>query len=478
MKINGMIKKQLIGITILTLLISNGVTVSAAGKTIEAFKNNTYSGTSDCQVMINGVKSQDSSYTSLFKNKNSSPAISQSDFTGKSRCIKYWASHGNNYGQLWGDSGVSINIFNINNFKWSGSNLEFVFLAACNQLDGANQNPRAKYANAMIGNKAVRVVCGYHEGAPQAGQNHDAYVAQKFINKAKTGESVKSSWIQANQLYGNNYYCVLTHSGNVQYSRFPGFPGLTYTRPGSSSTTILRFSAANPGGTNQPLTSGGSSFNTFIQNIDIPNYSIKATNNDISVKADVKTTVLKMDDYMTTQNGEIGDKKVQISDKKAVSMAEKWLTDVYSGVTIDDFKDAELSVIPIVMAEVNLDGHSEKEIEVVVAYDISFNSKFNGIPIKGDRYCAIVDDSGVSSSAVCHRNYIVINNDDPKISNDKEIIREKLVSFGVNIEKIVNASIMFMDEDGDGIFDPIISVRTSDGKTTMYNTITGKLSVG
>ena len=114
MKNSKIVKKHVIGITILTLLFSNAVTVSAAGKTIEAFKNNTYSGTSDCQVMINGVKSQDSSYTSLFKNKNSSPAISQSDFTGKSRCIKYWASHGNNSGQLWGDSGVNFNIFNIN----------------------------------------------------------------------------------------------------------------------------------------------------------------------------------------------------------------------------------------------------------------------------------------------------------------------------------------------------------------------------
>ena len=36
-------------------------------------------------------------------------------------------------------------------------------------------------------------------------------------------------------------YAVLTHSGNVQYSRFPGFPGKTYSRPNSSSKKILRF---------------------------------------------------------------------------------------------------------------------------------------------------------------------------------------------------------------------------------------------
>jgi len=68
---------------------------------------------------------------------------------------------------------------------------------------------------------------------------------------AKTGESVKSSWIKANEYVAglnNNQkdalaanYAVLTHYGDVQYSRFPGFPGNTYGRPDSSSKKILRF---------------------------------------------------------------------------------------------------------------------------------------------------------------------------------------------------------------------------------------------
>ena len=43
------------------------------------------------------------------------------------------------------------------------------FLAACYQLSGDKN--RGKYANAMIGDKAVRVICGYHEQAPGAGPN-------------------------------------------------------------------------------------------------------------------------------------------------------------------------------------------------------------------------------------------------------------------------------------------------------------------
>ena len=386
----------------IVLMVSNNLNCFAAGKTIEAFKNNNYKGTSDCEEMINGVKGQDSSYTSAFKGPNNS--ISLSDFTGKTKAIKYWASHGSNAGKLWGNSKVSIDIMRINNFTWSGSNLEFVFLAACNQLDGANKNPRAKYAKAMLGNNAVRVICGYHESAPQAGAHHDAAVVRNFIAKAKTGESVKSSWILANQIYGSSNYCVLTHSGNVQYSRFEGFPGTTYNRPGVRSKSILRFSSANQGGTQQLF----SSLRTSIQNMDIPDYSLKAMDKNITINPDTETTVLKLDNYITTQNGEISDKEISISEQQAIQLAQNWIDNIYLGVDLSDFNNAEFSINPIVMAEVDLDGNVDNEVETCVAYDISFKGTYNGIPIEGEKYCAVVDSSGIISSAVCHRDYEMV----------------------------------------------------------------------
>ena len=97
----------------------------------------------------------------------------------------------------------------------------------------------------MLGNKAVRVICEYHDKAPAIADNK---VANKFLDFAKTGESVKSSWIKANEyVYAHNgytnakNYAVLTHTGNVQYSRFPGFSGNTYARPKLDSKKILRF---------------------------------------------------------------------------------------------------------------------------------------------------------------------------------------------------------------------------------------------
>ena len=48
------------------------------------------------------------------------------------------------------------------------------------------------------------------------------------------------------------------------------------------------------------------------------------------------------------------------------------------------------------------------EVETCVAYDISFKGAYNGIPIEGEKYCAVVDSSGIISSAVCHRDYEMV----------------------------------------------------------------------
>lgn len=150
------------------------IEIKAAGKTVEAFENNPYgdsgkgqSKTSDAKQMYNGIKKYDSDYKGIYKEGKK---INVSDFYSKSRTIKYWAGEGNEYGELWGKFApyrYTINIFeDKDNFSWSGSNLEFVFLAVCNQLNKEGENPVKKYAKAMLGDKAVRVICGYHDKAP------------------------------------------------------------------------------------------------------------------------------------------------------------------------------------------------------------------------------------------------------------------------------------------------------------------------
>lgn len=205
--------------------------------------------------MVYGVKNYISSYSTTYKEAYQ---VTKSDFYDKTKTIKYWAAHGTNAGSMWGTSNnVQVNIFNdYSNFSWAGGNLEFVFLAVCKQLDGLGSNPRAEYARAMIGDRAVRTVCGYHEAAP-SGIDDD--IARKFLEYAKTEESVKSSWILANTYYANlgystRDYLVLTHSGAVQYSRFEGFSDTIYNRPDASSTTIANEEMIVSGDWNETFT--------------------------------------------------------------------------------------------------------------------------------------------------------------------------------------------------------------------------------
>lgn len=391
------------------------LTCFAAGKTVAGYKNTTYSGSSDASVFVYGVDGYDSSYSTTYRYGSN---ISQSDFYDKTKTIKYWAAHGNNTGSMWGDANsVEIDIFNdYTNFSWAGGNLEFVFLAACNQLDGLGSNPRAEYARAMIGDSAVRAICGYHEGAPST---KDADVAEKFLEYAETGESVKSSWILANQYWANlgwstSYYLVLTHSGNVQYSRFEGYPGLPYNRPNASSTTILRFSST--GSNTQPTAVSnelnGVSFNTSIDELQetvVPTYSLAAdpyiptTTDTAQFDLIVETNVRSVSSPVSAAIGEIGHEPLSMTPEEAAINAFVWLGDSFCELPVALLTEDNVEVVPIVMAEVNLDGGPE--VEQVVAYSVTKNNEYNGIRILGDHCNIIVDDNGTLFTSMMWADY-------------------------------------------------------------------------
>lgn len=482
-------RKNFFGILSMSICLSllGNIPVYAAGKTVEAFKNNTFTGTSDCRKFVNGIKGQVPSYTATLKE---GAGISISDFQRKTKAIKYWASHGSSSGRLWGTaSGVDFNIHNIGNFKWSGSNLEFVFLAACYQLSGDKN--RAKYANAMVGDKAVRAICGYHEQAPGAGTNKDGAVVDHFMSYAKTGESVKSSWILANKKYGNNNYLVLTHAGNAQYSRFEGFPGSTYSRPGAGSTTILRFSSANPGGVPQPRNlSADLEIGRNADGIDIaiPNYAIRATDVDINVKEDMNVTVLSDDGGTTTLNGEIKEQGVEITADEAENKSVEWINRAFNGINFTEFDNGNMEIREIVAAEVDLDGNSQNEVEKTVAYDVTYNYTFDGIPVKGDFYSAIVDDTGVVSSLVNHNEYEKMPSQRSaqlSLEDALRVLESEVEGDSVSMAVTRDASmrtpsdisdveVAFCDGDNDGIFEPAYIFELTDGSSYQINSFTGE----
>lgn len=470
-------KRKIINIImVIVLFLSNVATCEAAGKTAIGLENNTPQGTSDAQAFVNGIKSKDPSYSIKYK----SPSyVRESDFYAKDYAIKYWSSHGSNSGKLWGkNNNVDFNIFDKSNFKWSGGNLEFVFLAACKQLDGSGSNPRKQYAKAMTGSRAVRVICGYHEQAPA---NIDKDVANKFIQYAKTGESVKSSWILANKYYqdkgySTGVYCVLTHSGNVQYSRFPGFPGATYTRPGASSKTILRFSAANPGGVVQP-----SRVNSKITK-NIPNYVLKANPIKLKVKDNANLKVLRDGTNLMMIGKEIGSTSVNMTKSEAVKKCKKELSKTITNYSSFDINSTTVTVAPIVMAEVNMNGNTEKE--TAVAYDVTIKHMYDGIEIQGDYLSGIVSDTSTSYLAGNWSNIkkVKVNQKKKIVDYQEAISKIKKYSSVSKKEKrrtsISEGTIVFIYNDTSGYYEPNwVFESTKATETYNVNCLSGNVKV-
>ena len=119
-------------------------------------------------------------------------------------------------------------------------------------------------------------------------------------------------------------------------------------------------------------------------------------------------TVLSDDGGTATLNGEVKDQSVEITADEAENKSAEWINEAFQGVNFTDFDSGNLELREIVAAEVDLDGNTQNEVEETVAYDVTYNYAFEGIPVKGDFYSAIVDDTGVVSSLVNHNEYEII----------------------------------------------------------------------
>lgn len=454
-----------------------GQTVLAAGNhNIQALKLNPFDNKqNDAMVVANGIKSNASGYSYQITNKTT--GITSDDFYTNSDYIKYWSGEGVSSGQLWGNTPGNDSVdIDSQSPSWAGGNLEFVFLAVCNQLNGSEGiKPRQIYAKAMRGNNAVRVISGYHGNAPS---NADAVIADKFIAYAKTGESVKSSWILANEFYKNDNnvggynarnYCVLTHSGNVQYSRFDGFPGNTYSRPGSSSQTILRFSSVNPNGTTE-LSSAG------LSTLEIPNYALKGTAKNITVVAD-NVIKDKNNDKLSAVIDEIGDTPISMSDELAIDIGLNWLKNNVAGLTRATVEEQKVEVTPIVMAEI--DENDNESEEQIVAYVINIQNQFDGVRISGEGFDAIVDSKGVIAANVKWSDFEKVKNQTKAAPISYE--QAKILLGNTNKTRgaaedfdEMNAELSFVYDEDDGVYYP---TWTFNGNDNFYsvNCLTGEI---
>lgn len=389
-----------LSVLLICSVLIDPVESSAEGKTIGAYKCTKYTNEkgSDAKTIYQGVKGYDSNYSGEYL-EAASKSITSNNFYDKSKTIKYWSSHGLLDGTLYGNDNNSVS-FNIKkSFSWAGGKLEFVFLAACNQLN-KDGGPLNTYANAMLGAKAVRVICGYHSKAPDGGDN---LVAKKFMDYAKTGESVKSSWIKANEYVAglnNNQkdalaanYAVLTHSGNVQYSRFPGFPGNTYTRPDSSSKKILRF---RKNVENEEVLKTAKKRNTKILGKMLAKDNLEQKPVKFEVNPTCEEMVFNDEDKLSLDGGEVKANEVELSKSEIYKEVTGYVDKNLLNSEKVDLIEKEMIVEPILMDNALSDDREEK----VVAYSVTFPHIYDGYIVEGDKLVAIVDGEGVKYTAV------------------------------------------------------------------------------
>ena len=480
------ISLMLTGIIIGGMSLCTPITTKAAGKTIESYKATTYSGKkSDAKIIYNKVKSYDSAYSGVYQEQTQ---VTSSDFYNKSRNIKYWSSHGSTSGSVWGNGSckAKVNIFNDkSNFSWSGSNLEFVFLAACYQLGKNGKNPVKKYAAAMCGDKAVRVICGYHEKAPSSG---DAKVAEKFISYAKTGESVKSSWIKANEAVyqdtnytGCRQYAVLTHSGNSQYSRFPGFPGKTYSRPGASSKKILRFRRGIESGESIKKVKRATK-----NSIEIPTYRLKATPITFTIKNNCKDVVLHEGNTISTTAGEIGDSSINYDKNTLFKTVKKYYDENY----LDNSNTVSLDESNMIIAPITVsDAAIADDKETTIAYSINIRNTYNGIPILGDGYNAIVDEEGIKytytswnklekekipEKALSYDEAVTKLENNEKIESNKAIKTLKSTNESIK-DEIDNTKVVFILNKSTGYYEPAYQFNLNNDESYNVNCYNGRV---
>jgi hypothetical protein len=185
-------------------------------------------------------------------------------YWAKDQDVLYWSGHGYPSGKLsynsakdtfGGPEKVGINWVTsgkTTNSAWN-ADLEWVIFAACSQMTNPARN---KWAKTMLGTKhQVHSISGYNGTGPGDDKDNDpenppwSYgsdnaVVEKFFQQVEGSNSVRYSWLKANEANGINHWGVLTHYQN-RYDRLWSFPLSGYNRyygdPVPGQTPNIRF---------------------------------------------------------------------------------------------------------------------------------------------------------------------------------------------------------------------------------------------
>ena len=316
--------------------------------------------------------------------------------------------------------------------------IRVLILASCYQLDS---NCISTYAKIMKAS-GIRAIAGYHEQAPSYG---DHTIAASFINFAESGESIKSSWRQANN--GQNWAVLVYEDGANQYYRLPGFPGNTYSAP-SSSTPIYRYAnfIDNTGNTGQPVSTSASNASAIPTTLVFEDISENDTEN-----------ILYRDSVGTAVNE---NETVQIAENEAeerITEADLQNAICVESSVIKELVDTEIGIV---------DGTATTIEKGYTYYDtyngIKLRDSFISISVDADGITGIVDSwkertiSAIPASMVTRENMI-------SASAASEVALQHAESFNYAvIEPEVNGDLSYVPV-GDNVYQLCYEITTTDG---------------
>lgn len=254
--------------------------------------------------------------------------------------------------------------------KWNkSSRLKVAIFAACSVLDES----RCTYMVRAMKASNVRVIAGYHTTSPS--HPKDTNIATAFFSNTlgvSGGESIRSSWQAANELYGvgNNWAVLCYQSNSNQYYRMPGFPGNTYAAP-ASNAAVYRFWYQYTSPTN------GQEMTTGLTDDTLPLEITVSNGNGRSVSPVGATVYREMND----------DHEGSLDNETQRELAEDYIDEKYQsgiegiGTVYCEEVDEETGVVPGTVSE--------------VGKIFCYSNQYSGIRLVDNFYKVATDAAGV-----------------------------------------------------------------------------------
>lgn len=368
------------------------------GNTAQIMQGNTEFA-SDCHVFRNGLLNSGYNYQFVFgfgwnlsTGEEELERVTEDEFIMCRLCdVGYYSGHGgwttvnskrypqinyipSNPSQDFGESDP-INVasaFNVDSDDWMTSSiitendrLKVLILASCYQLDSSI----VKYYARIMKASGVRVVAGYHDLAPAAG---DDVIASNFLSNASAGNSVWYSWQHANSGYN---WAVLVYEDNFnQYYRLPGFPGNTYEDP-SSTAQVYRYA----------------SFLDGYQVTDPTSIEDISSSQLLSLPLTITTTDSGSDTFALSRTREISSSSVSIPD------ASNEVLNYLSSVMNEDISSKKSVQYYVSREEVDAEIGIVPDTEVIVERTYNYYDTYNGVKIADSFIGASIDSDGIKN---------------------------------------------------------------------------------